>query len=171
MSGSVTHGSRENVSDIPGACATHNFTYLARGPWRGNDKSLSEWRQRVLVDIFISKLQGVNRVKQKYGTRYIAAVIWLQYFCKQTYKMWNPWPAADIIYWHICASLGFDVLIHIHFHEWVIVIFGLKDTLRTAKQIMEQTYPTFQWYSICVVYSICHHNGISVPCWFCVHIW
>ena len=33
MSGSLTHGGGENVPGIPGACATRNFTYLARGPW------------------------------------------------------------------------------------------------------------------------------------------
>ena len=32
MSGSLIHGGGENVPGIPGACATHNFTYLARGP-------------------------------------------------------------------------------------------------------------------------------------------
>ena len=32
MSGSLTRGSGENVPSIPGACATSNFTYLARGP-------------------------------------------------------------------------------------------------------------------------------------------
>ena len=32
MSGSLTRGGRENVPGIPGACATRNFTYLARGP-------------------------------------------------------------------------------------------------------------------------------------------
>ena len=35
MSGSLTSGGGENVLGIPGACATHNFTYLARGPWIG----------------------------------------------------------------------------------------------------------------------------------------
>ena len=34
MSGSLTGGSGENVPSIPGACATRNFTYLVRGPWR-----------------------------------------------------------------------------------------------------------------------------------------
>ena len=34
MSGSLTRGGEENAPDIPGACATHNFTYLARGPWQ-----------------------------------------------------------------------------------------------------------------------------------------
>ena len=35
MSGSLTHGARENVPGIPGACATRNVTYLARSPWLG----------------------------------------------------------------------------------------------------------------------------------------
>ena len=33
MSGSLFSGGGENVPGIPGACATRNFTYLARGPW------------------------------------------------------------------------------------------------------------------------------------------
>ena len=33
MSGSLTRGARENVPGILGACATRNFTSLARGPW------------------------------------------------------------------------------------------------------------------------------------------
>ena len=33
MSGSPTGGGGEKVPGIPGACANHYFTYLARGPW------------------------------------------------------------------------------------------------------------------------------------------
>ena len=33
MSGSLTRGGGENVPGIPGACATRNSRYLARGPW------------------------------------------------------------------------------------------------------------------------------------------
>ena len=33
MSGSLTSSGGENVPRIPGACATHNFTYLTRSPW------------------------------------------------------------------------------------------------------------------------------------------
>ena len=33
MSGSLTRCGAENVPGIPGACATRNFAYLARGPW------------------------------------------------------------------------------------------------------------------------------------------
>ena len=32
MSGSLTHIGGENVTGIPGACATHHFTYLIRDP-------------------------------------------------------------------------------------------------------------------------------------------
>ena len=39
MSGSLTHGDGENVPGISGVCATHNFTYLIRGPW--SDRSLA----------------------------------------------------------------------------------------------------------------------------------
>ena len=37
MAGSLTRGGGENVPVIPGACATRNFTHLARGPWCGKD--------------------------------------------------------------------------------------------------------------------------------------
>ena len=33
ISGSLTNGGRKNVLAIPGACATRNFTYLARGSY------------------------------------------------------------------------------------------------------------------------------------------
>ena len=32
MSGSLTRGGEENVPNIPGACAMHNFAYLVKGP-------------------------------------------------------------------------------------------------------------------------------------------
>ena len=34
MSGSLTRRGGQNVPGIPGACATRNFMYLVRGPWR-----------------------------------------------------------------------------------------------------------------------------------------
>ena len=39
MSGSLTRGDGENVPGIPGACATNNFSYLVRGPWKGTPSS------------------------------------------------------------------------------------------------------------------------------------
>ena len=36
---------QENVPCIPGACATRNFTYLARGPWDGDPQNTSDLRE------------------------------------------------------------------------------------------------------------------------------
>ena len=33
----LTDSGGENVSGIPGACITHNFTDLARGPWEDGE--------------------------------------------------------------------------------------------------------------------------------------
>ena len=34
MPGSLTRGCEENVPSVPSACATCNFTYRVRGPWK-----------------------------------------------------------------------------------------------------------------------------------------
>ena len=39
MSGLLTRGGGGSVPGIPGACATHNFTYLARGPYSNTAKT------------------------------------------------------------------------------------------------------------------------------------
>ena len=52
MSGSLTRGGGENAPDIPGACTTRNFTYLARGPWLWmlqTDVNIKCFRQAVLI--------------------------------------------------------------------------------------------------------------------------
>ena len=41
MYGSLTCGDGEDVPGIPGACATHNFRYLARGPLSGCEAGIS----------------------------------------------------------------------------------------------------------------------------------
>ena len=43
MSGSLTRGRWENVPGIPGACATHKFTYLVRGPWKRFPRYCRYW--------------------------------------------------------------------------------------------------------------------------------
>ena len=42
-SGSLTRDGGENVPGIPGACATRNFKYLARGPWEYLNIRLRTW--------------------------------------------------------------------------------------------------------------------------------
>ena len=41
MSGFLTHGGMENVSDIPGACTTRNYLYVVRGPCPDEKKAYS----------------------------------------------------------------------------------------------------------------------------------
>ena len=41
MPGSLTRGGGKNVLGIPGTCASLNFTYLVRGPWRGYLRSIT----------------------------------------------------------------------------------------------------------------------------------
>ena len=36
-------GGGENVPGIPGACANHDCTYLARGPWQNNNSPIKGW--------------------------------------------------------------------------------------------------------------------------------
>ena len=51
-------GGGENVPGIPGACATFNFSYLARGPWTG----LSRYEPVVLLtrlDVFSADRNSV----------------------------------------------------------------------------------------------------------------
>ena len=59
MSGSLTRGGGENVPGIPGACATRNFTYLARGPWH----AMGRRRPRALIQL-------QDPVQIKYSTFY-----------------------------------------------------------------------------------------------------
>ena len=67
MSRSLTRGGGETVNGIPDACATRNFTYLARGPWlnkawclecRELNKHKSKWVLRAMSRG--SKLQGID---------------------------------------------------------------------------------------------------------------
>ena len=48
-----------NVPGIPGACATHNFTYLERGPWRdkihGTTHDHSPHHSEIIADKRLSK--------------------------------------------------------------------------------------------------------------------
>ena len=52
MSGSLISSAGENAPSIQGACATHNFTYLARGPWRNHQSVITHdtitWGQSII---------------------------------------------------------------------------------------------------------------------------
>ena len=62
MSGSVSRGGGENVPGTPGACATLDCTYLARGPW--SKKSTK------LTTSLICKLKYSSKVRKNYPARH-----------------------------------------------------------------------------------------------------
>ena len=70
MSGSLTCGGRENVPGIPDACATRNFTYLARGPWKLYWHWLQPLRKRPIV-ILLQGPVSLNNEKLCHIKRYI----------------------------------------------------------------------------------------------------
>ena len=63
MSGLLTRGGRENDLGIPGACATCNFTYLARGLWCA--PSLSWWGDWALMNTIV-QVENTRRIKFSY---------------------------------------------------------------------------------------------------------
>ena len=61
MSGLQTRGGRENIPGIPGACATRNFTYLARGPW--SDTTVVNVVKMLRDILFIEEITDVIFIK------------------------------------------------------------------------------------------------------------
>ena len=59
ISGTLTRGGGENVPGIPCACATLNFTYLARGPWGAKSIALQQ-RRDIMISIVINTRQGLS---------------------------------------------------------------------------------------------------------------
>ena len=80
MSGSLTRGGGENVPGIPGACATHNFTYLAKGPWKVrnyasmNGRYLSINVQITLAFLLDANIMALvsNGISQNMGCDYLS---------------------------------------------------------------------------------------------------
>ena len=69
MSGSLVRGGGENVPGIPGACAIHNFTYLARGP-------LVNWaHQYPILQSFIADYI-INHINHHAGQIWTFVVMW-----------------------------------------------------------------------------------------------
>ena len=91
ISGSPTRGDGENVPGIPGACATRNFTYLARGPW---SPDRFQWTQCILKYMegsgyfpaydtsFFGDLQCCEKV-------FVSAVYWIVIFIANLYVFYH----------------------------------------------------------------------------------
>ena len=85
MSGSLNRGGGENVPGIPGACASRNITYLARGPWHVVACSV-RWRdnENSLNANVIRKLKW----KPLYSHWYINGIA-IQFFRKSLSSIWQ----------------------------------------------------------------------------------
>ena len=100
MSGSLTGGGRENVPGILGACATHNFTHLERGPCLNllrNPNSRSDTIFHMIISVLLNnpldrKISGkyVFPCRQHFTCRYqvmyrridkSVEVLWRSYLC------------------------------------------------------------------------------------------
>ena len=64
MSGSLTCDGGENVPGIPGACATRNFTYMARDPCAG----ITWMIYPLLIEPHRNKTQHTSGIFHRYGT-------------------------------------------------------------------------------------------------------
>ena len=74
MSGSLIRSGEENVPGIPGACASRNFAYLARDPWIGVVRSLSN-TQRTIWNMVRSSSEHDDVITWKHFPRYWPFVI------------------------------------------------------------------------------------------------
>ena len=110
MSGSLTHGGRENGPGIPGACATSNFTYLVRGPWYVACQRCQRvsWHGSIYYDPKYSKPMttvehktGFEFTKERLITRPWGRVMGV--FCELLASIFNP---ITNLYWIFLYWLG-----------------------------------------------------------------
>ena len=110
MSGSLTHGGGENVPDIPGACATRNFTYLVRGPLTYNFTVMQSYIQKFVfwISTYNKPISQFPHVSDKYpSTVFLTEIrtcvyIYVTKWCILGYAIVE---FAQQVYSKICRSL------------------------------------------------------------------
>ena len=114
MSGSLTRGGGENVPGIPGACATHNFAYLVRGPCTGNP--WLSWSRKPQINQRVSQMWAPLSVCRELAGAYHRLLIVLYVFeHKMQLLIHAPYTRIvlfwDIVimpqkisYWQICCN-------------------------------------------------------------------
>ena len=85
MSGSLIRSDGENVPGIPGAYATHSFTYLARGPYRDND--LPSSYTSLLLRRYETSLSTVYPKKYAHGFVVLCFVVVVQSFIMNLHEV------------------------------------------------------------------------------------
>ena len=92
MPGSLTGGGGENVPGNPGACATHNFTYVVRGP---------------LICVYVAQLLRVRRSANSLAQQWrLALTIWAL-ACLTSFRLGCCWASSSTLRHVIlvCAAL------------------------------------------------------------------
>ena len=159
MLGSLTRGGRENVPDIPGACATRNFAYLVRSPlqltlngervsmrFHRHDGQLSNLSlNNVLVIIHDTVLSSVSNVYIwcQHGTQHGSLsniMIRLFRFLTDSFSH-NPFKIAS----KLCTTGTYDCTYthtHTHTHTHIYIYIHICMDLTTEfKHIVYHTSP------------------------------
>ena len=118
MSGSLTHGVGENVPGIPGACATRNFTYPARGPYQLLWQTTIDYRKIPNITRIKSQhlndsrlCQGLNRewrCSWSSADRRCSNYIWVinDYIPYKGASLLEMWRYILTMIFHVCACVG-----------------------------------------------------------------
>ena len=75
MLGSLTRGGGENVPGITGACATRNFMYLVRGPWKQTRDNKQHDAEKLWIKCssnsqnLLKGCKDILSARRKFGTR------------------------------------------------------------------------------------------------------
>ena len=102
-----------DVPGIPGACGTHNFTYLARSPWqcknrtqpwqsRGHHRHTNVWDKRTLK---WQQETGGERIKQTHTQKTIKQYNWSQ--TPEPHWMWSNYRQFNVRTHKRTATLAF----------------------------------------------------------------
>ena len=142
MSGSLTCGGGENVPAIPGACATRNFTYLARGPWKM---------------AFLLKEHGTCWVLLKYSARPTNCVT------SSSHLSWKN-ISNDHIHMHARQQLGYSAKLASVYHMDHTSNFMIwESTERCKKKSRSFVHVQFACTSVNMRVFIQHNIYISTP--------
>ena len=173
-SGLLTRGGGENIPGIPGACATCNFTYLARDPWLLKlciTRSLAAMAilQGKWVLVFQNFQLHLSVTDCFHQLWYYFLSLTVPKVDYPTLKIWTPMNQLLTIVFHI--NLSFLLLTIIDF----VIIIGVNlveyaPRIRTvhAKRFLEDR-SKFRRVNMSLVASVKHLerqlNGLLIICW------
>ena len=121
MSGSLTRGGGENVPGIPGACATRNFTYLVRGPWRKEliHLLLLQWNRNQNSKFFYQEFENIAKQNTYHfcSDLNVSALRQFLHSTSTTNNSWRRWATMAYLFLPIGNN---DVLFLLHVQLWFL---------------------------------------------------